>query len=180
MNQNALRHFGRSLPLAPAFQRPTRLIGAPPRRPMLGQTSDFLAVAEELRKRGAIIPVQIGIPSSLAAQMQAQGQTPPPPEEIPALIDTGASITAINVATAQRLGLQPSGSVDIGGANGVSSQPLFAALVRIPDPFVEWDPMTLSGSNLVGVPFEMLIGRNVLCNMTLSYDGKNGRFSLIL
>jgi hypothetical protein len=179
MNQNALRHFGRSLPIAPAFQMPNRMSGAPPRRPMLGQQG-FSDVVEELRKRGMIIPVQVGIPKVLADQMKAQGQTPPPPEEISALIDTGASITAINVTTAQRLGLQPTGSIDIGGANGVASQPLFAAMVRISDPFVEWDPMTLAGSTLTGVPFEMLIGRNVLCNMTLSYSGKEGRFSLIL
>lgn len=178
MNQNALRHFGRSLPIAPAFQRPHRAMIGEPRRPMLGQ--NFSDVVEELRKRGAIIPVQIGIPKVLADQMKAQGQTPPPPEEISALIDTGASITAINVATAQRLGLQPTGSIDIGGANGVASQPLFAAMVRIPDPFVEWDPMTLAGSTLTGVPFEILIGRNVLCNMTFAYSGKEGRFSLIL
>jgi hypothetical protein len=177
MNPNALRHFGRTLPVAPSFQQIRRELGAA-RRPSLGE--GFAEVAEQLRKRGPILPVQIGIPSALAAQMQAQGQTPPPPEEIPALIDTGASITAINVATAQRLGLQATGSIQIGGANGVADQPLFAAMVRIPDPFVEWDPMTLAGSNLTGVPFEILIGRNVLCNMTFSYDGKSGRFSLIL
>lgn len=177
MNPNALRHFGTALPLAPAFQRNTRFIGAR-RRPMLGQ--DFSQVVEEMRKRGPILPVQIGIPSTLAAQMTAQGQIPPPPEEIQALVDTGASITAINVATAQRLGLPVTGSIQIGGATGVAEQPMYAALFRIPDPFVEWDPMTVAGANLSGTPFEILVGRNVLCSMTLSYDGKSGRFSLIL
>jgi hypothetical protein len=145
---------------------------------MLGQ--NFSAIVEELRKRGPILPVQIGIPAVLAAQMQAQGQTPPPPEEIQALVDTGASITAINVATAQRLGLQATGSIQIGGATGVSDMPLYAAMFRIPDPFIEWDPMTLAGAQLSGTPFEILVGRNVLCNMTMAYDGKQGRFSLIL
>jgi predicted aspartyl protease len=112
--------------------------------------------------------------------MLAQGQTPPPPEEISALVDTGASITAINMATAQRLGLQPTGSIEIGGATGSSSMPLYPAMFRIPDPFVEWDPITLAGAQLSNTPFEILIGRNILCSMTLSYDGKAGRFSLIL
>jgi len=40
--------------------------------------------------------------------------------------------------------------------------------------------MPISGSNLSGTPFDILLGRNVLCSMTLSYDGKAGRFSLIL
>lgn len=177
MDPNVLRHFGAALPVAPAFQRASRFIGGP-RRPMLGQA--FSQVTEEFRKRGAILPVQIGIPSSLAAQMTAQGQTPPPPEEIQALVDTGASITAINTPVAQRLGLPTTGSIQIGGATGSAEQPLYAAMLRIPDPFVEWDPMTLAGANLTGTPFDILIGRNVLCSMTLSYDGKSGRFSLIL
>lgn len=178
MNPNVLQHFGKPLPLAPAFQRSAQFVGAPRRGPMMGQ--NFSQVVEEFRKRGAILPVQVGIPSSLAAQMTAQGQTPPPPEEIPAMVDTGASITAIDVGTAQRLGLQPTGSIDIAGATGAGQQPLYAALLRIPDPFIEWDPMTLAGAQLPGAPFQILIGRNVLCSMTLSYDGKSGRFSLIL
>lgn len=177
MDPNPLKHFGRPIPMASPFRQNSKLIGAS-RGPRLGQ--DFSQVVEELRKRGAIMPVQIGIPSSLAAQMTAQGQTPPPPEEIMALVDTGASITAINVTVAQRLGLPVTGSIQIGGATGVADQPLYAALFRLPDPFVEWDPMTLAGANLSGTPFDILIGRNVLCSMTLSYDGKSGRFSLIL
>jgi len=185
MDQNILSHFGRNLPIAPSFQAPGRSMGFPrrivdssSRRPILGQ--DFAQVTEEFRKRGAILSVQVGIPSALAAQMQAQGQTPPPPEEISAIVDTGASITAIDVGVAQRLGLQATGSIDIAGATGQASQPLFAAMFRIPDPFIEWDPITLSGAQLPGAPFAMLLGRNILCNMTLSYDGKRGRFSLIL
>jgi len=177
MNPNVLRHFGAALPVAPSFRRPTRFIGAP-RRPILGQS--FSKDTEEFRSRGAILPIQIGIPSSLAAQMTAQGQTPPPPEEIMALVDTGASVTAINVATAQRLGLPVTGSITIGHAGGTSEQPVYSAMFRIPDPFIEWDPMPISGSNLSGTPFDILLGRNVLCSMTLSYDGKAGRFSLIL
>lgn len=174
MNQNVLRHFGRAMPIAPAFQR----LGAAPRRPALGQA--FAEVVEQLRSRGPIMSVQVGIPKALADQMQAQGMTPPPPEEILALVDTGASITAINVPTAERLGLQPTGSIQVGGATGVSQMPLYAAMFRIPEPFIEWDPMTISGANLSSTPFEILIGRNVLCSMTLAYDGKQGRFSLIL
>lgn len=177
MDANSLKHFGRPIPMAPSFRHGSKLIGAS-RGPRMGQ--DFSQVVEELRKRGPLMPVQIGIPSSLAAQMTAQGQTPPPPEEIMALVDTGASITAINVPVAQRLGLPTTGSIQIGGATGVSDMPLYAALFRLPDPFVEWDPMTLAGANLSGTPFDILIGRNVLCSMTLSYDGKSGRFSMIL
>lgn len=97
-----------------------------------------------------------------------------------ALVDTGASVTAIDVSLAQRLGLPVTGEIDIAHAGGISKQPVYSALFRIPDPFVEWDPMAVSGSTLSGAPFQILIGRNVLCSMTLSYDGKSGRFSMIL
>ncbi len=69
MDPKVLSHFGKAIPVAPNFQRPAKIIGAPPRRPMLGQS--FSQVVEEFRKRGPILPVQIGIPSSLAQQMQA-------------------------------------------------------------------------------------------------------------
>ena len=142
----------------------------------------FLAAAEnfieELRSRGPIIPVQVGIPASLKAQLEAKGQSVPIPEEIPALVDTGASITAISIETGQRLGLPVTGSVQIGGATGVAQQPVYGAFLRITDPFVEYDPIRLAGANLTGVPFQMLIGRDVLCKMLLAYDGKRGRFTL--
>lgn len=175
MHHSVMNRFGRSLPTAPAFQRP---ISLPSRRPSLG--AGFPEMVEQLRTKGPVLSVQVGIPKALADQMVAQGQTPPPPEEILALVDTGASITAINTATAERLGLQATGAINVGGATGVSQMPLYAAMLRISEPFIEWDPMTISGSNLGHAPFEMLIGRNVLCNMTLAYDGKQGRFSLIL
>lgn len=145
------------------------------RRVFLGQAENFI---EELRSRGPIIPVQVGIPASLKAQLEAQGQSAPVPEEIPALIDTGASITAISIPTAERLQLPVTGSVQIGGATGVAQQPVYGAFLRVTDPFVEYDPIRLAGANLSGVPFQMLIGRDVLCKMLLAYDGKRGRFSL--
>jgi len=141
----------------------------------LAQAEDFI---EELRTRGPILPVQVGIPSSLKKQMEDQGQTAPVPEEIPALVDTGASITAIQVDTGQRLGLPVTGSIQIGGATGVAQQPVYGAFLKITDPFIEFDPLRLAGAQLTSVPFQMLIGRDILCKMLLAYDGKRGRFSL--
>lgn len=166
-----MRIFGGNSPIV----APSMFLG----RSRLGQAPGG-DLAEEFRRRGPVIPVQIGIPTAMAKQLEAEGQTVPPPEEIPALVDTGASITAINIETAQRLGLQVTGSMRIGGATGSADQPVYAAMVKIPDPFIEFDPIQLPGAQLGGTPFQMLIGRNILCSLMLSYDGRRGRFSLIL
>lgn len=171
MRRNAMRIFGGNSPIVSARKFSGRL--------RLGEAS-IADTIEEFRRRGPVLPVQVGIPTALAKQMEAEGQTPPPPEEIPALVDTGASITAINIETAQRLGLQATGSMQIGGATGSANQPVYAAMLKIPDPFIEFDPIQVAGAQLSGTPFQMLIGRNILCSMMLSYDGRKGRFSLIL
>lgn len=156
-------------------------LGRAPVRRRLGQ-NDFGSqnLMELLRQYGAILPVQIGIPKAMADKMRAQGETPPAPEEISGLIDTGASITAINVATAQRLGLITTGSIQIAGATGVSNQPVFAAMVRFTDPDIEYGAMRLGGANLNAPNFEILIGRDVLCHMHLAYDGRKGQFTLVV
>jgi predicted aspartyl protease len=171
MRWNTMRIFGGNSPIV----APSMFLG----RSRLGQAPSADLI-EEFRRRGPVLPVQIGIPTAMAKQLEAEGQTVPPPEEIPALVDTGASITAINIETAQRLGLQVTGSMRIGGATGSADQPVYAARVKIPDPFIEFDPIQLPGAQLSGTPFQMLIGRNILCSMMLSYDGRKGRFSLIL
>ncbi len=172
MIRGALRVFGQGMPMATASPFHRVRLGS-----FLGQ--DGADIVEELRRRGPVLPVQVGISKILAKELEAQGQTVPPPEEIPALVDTGASITAIHVATAERLGLPVTGSAQIGGATGISTQPVYTAMLRIPDPFIEYDPIQLSGAQLSNVPFEMLIGRNILCKMLLAYDGRKGRFSLM-
>lgn len=171
MRWNTMRIFGGNSPIV----APSMFLG----RSRLGAstTSDLI---EEFRRRGPVLPVQVGIPTAMAKQLEAEGKTVPPPEEIPALVDTGASITAINIETAQRLGLQVTGSMQIGGATGSANQPVYAAKVKIPDPFIEFDPIQIPGAQLSGTPFQMLIGRNILCSLMLSYDGRRGRFSLIL
>lgn len=133
-----------------------------------------------LRQEGPLIPIQIGIPTAMAEQMRAAGETPPVPEEIIGLIDTGASITAINVGTAQRLGLVPTGSIQIAGATGVSQMPVYAAMIQFSDPAITYGAVRVGGANLSHPTFEILIGRDILCHMHFSYKGPKGQFSLVV
>lgn len=146
-------------------------------RVALGQAAQG-SNAEILRAKGMLIKVRVGSASAVAGQQQSAGQTPQAPEELIAMIDTGASISAIDVAAAQRLGLPQTGSIQVGGVGGMSQQPVFAAALEIPDAGVTFDPLPLSGAQLGAPDFQMLVGRNLLCQMILTYDGANGQFSL--
>ncbi len=145
------------------------------RRIQLGALSNL---TESLRGRGPILPVQIGVPQAAEASIRAAGGVPGTIEEVQALVDTGASITAINMATAARLGLIATGSVQIGGVTGVSNQPLYGARIVMPEPGFTFDPVQIVGAPLNAPDFELLIGRNLLCSMMMTYDGPRGQFAL--
>ena len=167
-HQSAWIGFGRVLP-----STPIRLAGAP-RRSQLGQSQ----LTESLRGRGPILPIQIGLPQAAEASIRQNGEVPGAMEEVQALVDTGASITAINMATAERLGLIPTGSVQVGGVTGVDTRPLYGVRVVMPEPGFTFDPIEVAGANLNVPDFEVLIGRNLLCSILMTYDGPRGQFSL--
>ena len=158
--------------------RSRRLQGVPLRgtNRRLGQA--FPMITEHLRTSGPIMPILVGIPDSVAQAFRAQGQTPPPPAELNALVDTGASITAIRVDVAARLGLPPTGSVGLAGVGGTSQQTLFGSKVSFPENGLVFDAVALVGSPQQFPDFDVLIGRNFLCSMILTYDGPRGGFSL--
>ncbi len=157
------------------FERGGIQLGNTSRRIQLGALS---SLTESLRGRGPILPVQIGVPQTAEAAIREGGGVPGTIEEVQALVDTGASITAINMATAARLGLIATGSVQIGGVTGVSTQPLYGARIVMPEPGFTFDPIQIVGAPLNAPDFELLIGRNLLCSMMMTYDGPRGQFAL--
>jgi len=161
----------------PLGARPVQLGRPGPRRIALGEASPG-SVPELLRSKGALIDLRIGNATLIANQMKSEGKQVPEPQAIVAMIDTGASISAIDSSVAASLGLQQTGSVQVGGVGGMSQQPVFAASLEFAEPKIAYDPLSLSGSSLGAPDFQMLIGRNILCQMILTYDGAQGRFTL--
>lgn len=135
-------------------------------------------LTESLRARGPILPIQVGLPQAAAANMRQNGEVPGTVEEVQALVDTGASITAVNEALAARLGLIATGSVQVGGVTGVDTRPLYGVRIVMPEPGFTFDPIQIVGANLNAPDFEVLIGRNLLCSMMMTYDGPRGQFAL--
>ncbi len=107
-----------------------------------------------------------------------------PPPSFMALIDTGASHTAITSKVINQLNLNPIGKQPVGGVHGMQPTNLYSFQVGIPFPT---GPVTAGGlvnANVVAFPvsgtefisggnFDVLLGRDVICQgvFTLSFDG---------
>jgi predicted aspartyl protease len=124
--------------------------------------------------------VQLEVPPALAKQLAASGFPVPAPVTGTALIDTGATRSAIDRSVVARLGLNPIGLVTLGTAGGTSVQalyPLKLVLQQI-NSTVEFESVT--GCDLGATDLVMLIGRDVLRLRTFTYDGVSGQYSLAM
>lgn len=144
----------------------------------LGQETAALSVAEQLRRNGALVKVQVGIPKALAEQLAASGQTVPPPITAMGMIDTGASISTVSERVAQEAGLKQVSSVPITGVGGTSERPVMAAAVGLTEYGVNVDPIEIVAVSIGAPGFEILIGRDILQALELKYTGPHGVFGL--
>ncbi len=140
-----------------------------------------------LSQNGPILQVVIEVPSALAQSMISKNQTVPPPVAGIAMIDTGASITSVDVSVLQRLGINPVGVAFVGTAGGPQQQSTYPAKFSFPgSPLPGFEHSQLLGSNLTGQtvldqqPLIALIGRDLLSQFIFIYNGTVGMFSLSL
>lgn len=158
-----------------SVRRPFRVLGQ--QQPPIIQQAP-INVAEKLRRDGALLRVQIGIPKALADQLRAQGQAVPPPQTTMGMIDTGASISTVSEAVASAAGLQSTGSVPISGVGGTQERPVMSAAVMLPEYGVSVDPIEIVAVSINAPGFEILIGRDILAALELKYTGPHGIFAL--
>lgn len=151
--------------------------------------------------QGPTIPVEISIPSALATQFQQDGKVPPTPITGYALIDTGASISSIDDSVANKLELKPVGVHTMGTAGGPVPTNAYLANISFPGTQVGNIDGEFLGVNLTGqgvfataqvagtnvavaraanTQLVALIGRDVLMNFVMIYDGPAGRVILAL
>jgi hypothetical protein len=149
--------------------------------------SDGASKAELLAERGPVISVRIHPPPALERAWVAQGIPLPPPVPGLALVDTGASLCAINESSIRSLGVKPIGRVRSGSAAGVGECNVYpgriALLVR--DGEMTLDHHRLTGVNLDDItlpgidrPLIALLGRDFLQGFILHYDGPAGNWTL--
>lgn len=138
-----------------------------------------------LQATGPFLPVQVEVPLALATRLQQAGQAPPTPAPGFALLDTGASVSAVDAAVMQQLNVQPVGIVTVGTAGGPQQQPLFPARFSFPGtniPGINFN--RLLGANLQSQqvpgqgPIIALLGRDLMAHFVLIYNGPGGYFSI--
>lgn len=138
----------------------------------------FTTQIPNLRHVGPICRVKIGLSGPAEAELKTEGKDIPQPYEVTALIDTGASGTAINNEVVQNLHLVPRGVTQIATpstkahpCNVYDISLLFPNRVSIP--LLQAVEAPLEGQNI-----QCLIGRDVLSNGILIYNGYMNTFSL--
>ena len=127
---------------------------------------------------GPAIAVQIEVPQALAKQLAAQGQTVPQPVTGLALIDTGATISAVDQSAIAHLGVSTVGLAGIGTAGGPQQLNLYPIRIVLTPLGLGIDFSSVTGAPLGGTGFIALLGRDVLARMILIYDGPNGEYTL--
>jgi len=135
-----------------------------------------------LLQNGPVLAVLIAVPPALAAQLQKANQAIPTPVGGFALFDTGATFSAIDNGVVQQLNLQPVGVANVGGTAGVNQHSLFAASLSFPGSALP----SILHSRTVGVdlaghvikdaggPLVALIGRDILSQFVMVYNGVTG------
>jgi len=139
-----------------------------------------------LQLAGPVLPVQIEVPVALANQLQSANQTIPNPVSGFALIDTGASMSAVDITVIQQLGVQQVGIANVGTAGGPQKQATYPARFAFPGtniPTIDFSQLlgaNLAGQNVPGQqgPLIALLGRDILQHFVLVYNGPLGTFTI--
>lgn len=137
---------------------------------------------------GPLIDVAVGLSAPRFQMLQSanpQG-TWPDPIMVKALVDTGASHTGIDLSLVQSLNLVPTGiaSLITPSTGNVPCDALcYDVAIHIPFPTgMLWSkPLWIAtGLELHHQGFDVLLGRDVLANGMLIYDGVHNQFTLAL
>jgi len=133
-----------------------------------------------LERPGPLIPVVVSVPEALENFWASSGRHVPAPIRGMALIDTGAYASAIDTAVFLALQIQAIDRAPFASAGGNATSEIFPANLSFPELKIS----KLEMERVLGCPlgwtgkndedFLMLIGRDILKNFLLVYDGVHG------
>jgi len=139
-----------------------------------------------LRATGPVIPVQVEIPPALAEQIESKGEATPAPKTGFAIIDTGASVSAVDEEVIKGLGVQPVGVLAISTPSGPDQRELYPGRLTFPGtglPSIDHQQLlgaVLAGPTSLGPKHQYiaLIGRDILQRFVLIYNGPGATVTL--
>jgi len=139
----------------------------------------FTGRITDLRARGPILQASIAVAAAAEKALTDAGQPVPAPVQVTALIDTGATGSAISKGTAQQLGLQPVGVIPVSTPSSAKvPMSLFAIRFLLPNSLIF--ETTAIEAQLQGQGIDALIGRDVLSQAVLVYIGYANEFTLAI
>lgn len=130
-----------------------------------------------LRNQGPKIRVMIGLPSIMTKQLKKEGKKSPIIRGV-ALIDTGASICAVDQQIFQKLKISPIGATQVRTPTITQIQNIYPVTFRFPQLRLTAESTGVIGSNLQNQGIIALIGRDLLTNFVFIYNGSGGSFTL--
>ena len=131
-----------------------------------------------LRDLGLLLPIEIHLPVALANLYVGQNKPIPPPAIGLALVDTGATVSAVDEKYLTALGLQPMGQGQVSTPAGKQFQNIYLVQMAFPG-----TPMPTLQWRVLGMHFQhgktiALIGRDFLVNCVLTYNGLMGSYTI--
>ena len=132
-----------------------------------------------LAERGPSIEIEIHIPDMLRDLLIRNNLEVPAPFKSTALIDTGASLTAVEQNIFRDFGLGPHAPVWVGTPNGGEWRLIYVCKLTFPNsPILEIPLMPVVGCDMTGFGHAALIGRDILKSYLLVYNGVEGLWTL--
>jgi hypothetical protein len=140
-----------------------------------------------LSSGGPILDAAVLVSTARHAALEAAGSPVPPLARVRALLDTGASCSAVDQAVLDSLGLAPTGEAEIlTPSTGRTPQKTFTYDVCIgifagrPGDlhFVSSTVQVMASDLFAGQGIHMLIGRDILTQCIFTYNGGDEIFTL--
>jgi predicted aspartyl protease len=141
----------------------------------------------QISPHGPILTAFIGVSVARQDALKAAGQTIPSHVQIQALVDTGASATCLDPSVLKTLNLTPTGSATV-ETPSTEGTPVIAdqydVSIVVPPakpnqfPLIRNTLPVISVKLLSSFGYHALIGRDILGECVLFYNGDNGWFTL--
>ena len=140
----------------------------------------------QISPQGPVVRAAIMLSTARSQMLGAAGTAVPTPQNIYALIDTGASISGVDPRVLTALGITPTGATEIVSSTSQGagiSVPTYDVCIGIyatrqGDLHFISETVQVTATNLTGRGFRALIGTDILQKCILHYNGADGFFSL--